>query len=126
MSSTLPRKSRILIVEDEPSFREALVRLLTRLGHEVRPAGTAREAFTQLAEWQPTSMILDLVLPDENGISILRKIRQENLPVRVAVVSGLSTTEDNPQFAQLKPDIYFTKPVDVITLAGWLGAAPPR
>ena len=123
----MARKSRILIVEDEPSFREALVRLLTRLGHDVRPAATARDAHALLAEWRPNAMILDLVLPDENGLSILRKIREENLPVRVAVVSGLSTTEDNPQFAQFKPDIYFTKPVDVITLAGWLGSTPsPR
>ena len=111
-------RTRTLIVEDDPTSRDALLRILKMLGFETEAATTVAAGMQALAN-EPASLILDLMLPDGNGMEILRRIRSEKLPIRVAVLTGA----DRPMIDQanaLQPDALFTKPVDLSKLLTWL------
>ena len=84
------RMSRVLIVEDHPDSCEAMRRLLLRVGHEVECAGDGRTALAALERFVPDVVLLDLMMPEMDGVSFLQIIRQkaqwQNL--RVIVFSG--------------------------------------
>ena len=112
---------RTLIVEDDDTSRRILAQLLRRLGHETETAATLAEGLEKLGAWQPACVILDLMLPDGSGTAILARIRDEHLPVRVAVASGAYGTM-LASAKSLSPDAFFTKPIDLGRLKEWLGA----
>ena len=118
----MPPKSRVLIVEDDPAFRAALARLLVRMGHEVRAVATAAEALVTTSEWSPHHLLLDVVLPDESGLSVLRAVRRQQLPTRVAIMTALQLTPESPEVAEWKPEAVVNKPLDVFTLGAWLAS----
>jgi signal transduction histidine kinase/ActR/RegA family two-component response regulator len=66
---------RVLIVEDEASAREALVALFVSSGAEIRAAGSAAEAFGTFEVWQPDVLVSDIAMPEEDGYSLIRRIR---------------------------------------------------
>ena len=66
---------RILVVDDEPSVRRLLERILERGGAEVVPAALAAEAFAVLGTFRPHLLISDINMPTENGYSLMRRIR---------------------------------------------------
>jgi len=114
-------KQRTLIVEDDTISRESMVKIFKMLGIEALGAASVSEGFSAL-EQLPQTLVLDLMLPDGNGIQILRHIREKQLPIRVAILSGA----DKPMIAeaqQWNPDVMFTKPVDLPKLLSWLKAA---
>ena len=65
-------------------------------------------------------VILDLNLPDGSGTELLRKIRDENLPIKVAVTTGRTDRLLMAEVSQLQPDAFFTKPVDLMELMCWV------
>src|SRR5688500_17827815 len=79
-----PKRS-VLIVEDEPCSRAAMGVLCRLFGLDTHAAISLGEALAKL-DLGPDFVILDLVLPDGSGLELLRKVRAENRPVRVAVV----------------------------------------
>src|SRR5688500_2072167 len=118
-------KCRTLIVEDDESSCSALVKILKRKGHEVDCAMTLKEALEKLQVWRPECVLLDLMLPDGSGLDFLRKVRQERLAVRVAVVTGVGDTAFLEQVLRLRPDGFFQKPVDMYQMLSWLQSATP-
>jgi CheY-like chemotaxis protein len=121
---TLPDpKCRTLIVEDDPDSCEALARLLRRSGHDVECAASAGEALVKLEEWEPECVLLDLMLPDASGGLVLRKIRNEQRPCRVAVVTAAHDSALVLKHAVgFNPDAVFNKPLDFGKLRDWLVA----
>jgi DNA-binding response OmpR family regulator len=102
---------RFLVVEDDPASGEALRRLLAHRGWVVTVARTVAEAMVSL-DPPPHCILLDLVLPDGDGVDVLRKVRRENLPTSVTVCTG---TDDPVRLALVKgmdPSALFLKPVD--------------
>ncbi len=112
---------RTLLVEDDPDTCEALTRILRRRGYDVDCDKSMNEAFQKLSDG-PSCVVLDLMLPDGNGIDLLRRVREGNLPVRVAVATGAADTELMSDAILLKPDAFFTKPIDATELLSWLAA----
>lgn len=114
-------KCRTLIVEDDPDSCDALVRLLRRAGHDVACATSAGEALVKLEEWTPDCVLLDLMLPDAPGGLVLRKIRNENMTCRVAVVTAAhENSRVRKHAAGFDPDAVFSKPIDFVKLREWL------
>ena len=73
------------LIEDDQRIRAALVRSLAARGHTVRAAGRAMEGLTQVLEWHPDVVVLDLGLPDLDGTELLKMIRAVSaVPVIVA------------------------------------------
>jgi DNA-binding response OmpR family regulator len=102
----------LLVVEDDPTTRKALRKYFQFKGWEVRTASTVAEGLDQL-EPPPDCVILDLMLPDENGEVLLRRIREGRLPTRVAVCTGIDDPDRLEALASLEPDALLRKPFEM-------------
>src|SRR5262249_4075704 len=113
------KMDRLLVVEDEERSRASLEKLLKLSGYAVEAAATV-ERGKALARWQPHGVILDLSLRDGGGEELLRPIRQEALPIRVAVVSGSADGDRLASLERLNPDLFLLKPIRFSALLHWL------
>lgn len=113
-------RSLVLVVEDDRDSREALVRLLRHKGYTVVAAATATAGIAEIIQKQPDRLVLDLMLPDVNGVEVLRVIRQSSWPIRVAVVTATHEPRSFPGLMALRPDVIFAKPLDFGALNDWL------
>jgi CheY-like chemotaxis protein len=109
---------RALIVEDHGTTREVLRRLLRVCGYHADAVATIREAESRLNA--ADCVFLDLELGDGNGIELLRRIRAEKLPVRVAVTTGSADPPLLAEVSKLNPDAIFIKPIEFAKLVDWL------
>jgi DNA-binding response OmpR family regulator len=106
----VPLHSRILIIEDDRKMSSALVSGLESAGYEVVAAGSAEEGFFLVHSLQPDLLLLDLTLPQRNGLDILRQIRKEGLDLRVLILTSHNTVEDRVEGLQTGADDYLGKP----------------
>lgn len=129
--------SSILIVDDDVTFQNLLTFALKKDGHEVTCAGSAREMHAHLKESTFGLVLLDLGLPDEDGIVLLRQLRARAGPP-VIVLTGRKEKDILLTALELGADDYITKPFDprevllrvkgVLARAGRTGpsAGPPK
>jgi two-component system KDP operon response regulator KdpE len=104
--------AHVLIVEDEAPIRAFLRTALSAHGYRCTEASTAREALVQLTADAPELVLLDLGLPDGDGLDVLRQVRQWSaLPV--VVLSARGQERDKVQALDLGADDYLTKPFGV-------------
>ena len=115
----MPAKSRVLVVEDDLDSYQALSKILKHVGYDTLSAATLADA-SQLIGDSPRFVVLDLMLPDGNGIELLRRIREQKLPVKVAVLTGAADRQLLTDVRGLQPDALFAKPLDVPRLLAWL------
>ncbi|QDV35301.1 response regulator [Tautonia plasticadhaerens] len=116
-------RPRLLLVEDDPGSHKTLLRLLTRLGFDVLSAMTVEEGLSRLGDG-PGFLVLDLMLPDGDGGTILEKVRTDGLPIRVVVTTGVCDPARMGAIAALRPDLVLSKPFDLDDLLRGLGLAP--
>ncbi len=88
---TMDNSNRILIVDDEPAMVRAIERVLKRNGFETRAAADGFHAGTQLVDFAPGLMTLDLQMPGLGGLNVLKLLRADKryANLRVLVISGL-------------------------------------
>jgi two-component system repressor protein LuxO len=84
---------RILVVEDLAAQAELARLFLAGLGYQVRIAGTAGAALTMAREWQPDGLLLDIELPDYNGLELLGRLKEEGSDSVVVVVTASASME---------------------------------
>lgn len=101
----------ILIVEDEPVLAKNMGRYLERHGGDVRTAGTGRDALRQFEEFKPDIVLLDLHLPDGNGLDILGKLREIDPQVRAIVVTAHGNVRIAVDAMKAGAQDYLSKPV---------------
>jgi DNA-binding response OmpR family regulator len=122
MSAAAATAVRALVVEDDADACDALMTALRRQGFDAECARTVGEALVKLERGlPPAAVIVDLRLPDASGGLLLRRIHREQLPSRVAVVTGLPNPTSHPDLIRFPPDRVFTKPLDFAALIEWLG-----
>ncbi|MFN8459628.1 MAG: response regulator transcription factor [Anaerolineae bacterium] len=87
--------TRILVVDDHPVVRDGLVAILSTQPdfQVVGEAGTGLEAIERTQQLQPDVMLLDLEMPDADGVEVLRQLQAANLAVRVIVFTAFDTDE---------------------------------
>jgi two-component system response regulator AtoC len=104
-----------LIVEDEPSFLEALSEIVRREGFEVTAAPTLAEARTRLAEARPDVLLLDLHLPDGPGLDLLASSETDNLTATtdIVLITGLASVETAVEALRRGVADYLSKPIEV-------------
>ena len=101
--------TRVLVVDDEPQFRRALVTNLRGAGYDVESAGTAEEALTSAGLHAPEVVVLDLVLPDRRGTEVCRELRTwSNAPI--ILVSAVGDEAEKIAALDAGADDYVTKP----------------
>jgi two-component system KDP operon response regulator KdpE len=112
----------VLVVDDEPPIRRLLRTSLGAQGWRVAEAATAAEAFAQLAREQPDVVILDLGLPDRDGLDVVRELRQTSA-VPIVVLSSRDAEQAKVAALDLGADDYVTKPFGMDELMARLRAA---
>lgn len=100
----------ILVVDDEPAIRRLLSASLTRAGYRVVEAGTAREALASVHIDKPDAVMLDLGLPDRDGLELIPLIKPAG--IAVVVISARDATDQKVAALDLGADDYVTKPFD--------------
>lgn len=101
----------VLVIDDEPHIRRLLRGALERAGYAVVEAGGARSALDRLAEGAPDVVLLDLGLPDRDGMELVQLFRQRT-NAAVLVVSARDATEEKVAALDLGAIDYVTKPFD--------------
>ena len=80
--------NRIVIIDDEPAIRDFVSIVAGDLGFEVRDTGSADEFFALVESFEPTLVLLDLTMPNVDGIELLRQLGERNCSAGVVVLSG--------------------------------------
>jgi len=102
----------LLLVEDEPVVQENNRKLLERRGYTIRQAYTIAEARTIIAEEPPCAIILDIQLPDGNGLDFLHEIRSfTNVPV--LMLTAMGTPQEIVRELKSGHDDYLAKPYEL-------------
>ena len=117
--------TRVLVVDDEPTLRRTLSILLRARGYEVVAAADGRGALAAAAAEHPDVVVLDLGLPDLDGVDVVRQLRGWT-PVPVLVLSGRLDARQKVSALDAGADDYVTKPFDVEELLARLRAVARR
>jgi two-component system KDP operon response regulator KdpE len=116
---------RVLVVDDEPQIVRALKVVLREAGFEAVPAETATEALDLAAVRPPEAAIVDLVLPDQDGIEVTRRLREwSEMPI--LVLSAVGEESQKVRALEAGADDYITKPFGTRELVARLEAALRR
>jgi len=120
-----PDAPRILVVDDERQILRALKVVLREAGFEVVPAETASEALDRAAVRPPQAAIVDLVLPDGDGVEVTRELRKwSEMPI--LVLSAVGDEDQKVRALEAGADDYVTKPFGTRELVARLQAALRR
>ena len=106
-----PAQLKVLIVEDDHQIAALLARTLTRSGYAVIRAHDGRSALSARAIDRPDLILLDLGLPDRDGLELIQPLRGDP-PTRLIVVSARNATEQKVAALDLGADDYVSKPFD--------------
>ncbi|MDQ2717549.1 MAG: ATP-binding protein, partial [Chloroflexota bacterium] len=109
------RGKRILVVDDEPDITNLLLHALEGAGYDVSVAATGMKAFELATTTRPDVIILDLLLPDLEGITLLEWLKNNILTANVPVII-LSTSDEDGQERELGAVDYLSKPIKPETL----------
>lgn len=112
-------KERILVVDDEPQIREMLSIYFARHGFETAVAGDSAETLRIVSTSKVDVVVLDIGLADEDGLSLLERLKKQQPALRVIMLTGMGFVEDLLQEAQQKgADGYVSKVLPLDELLG--------
>jgi two-component system, OmpR family, KDP operon response regulator KdpE len=117
--------AKILAVDDEPQILTALTRGLSRVGHDVIVSRNARDGLAAAAAAVPDVILLDLRLPDVNGIEVVRRLRTWT-SVPILLLSGEGTERSRVEALDAGADDFVDKPFSMEELRARVGAALRR
>jgi DNA-binding NtrC family response regulator len=108
---------RVLVAEDEATYAMTVARFLKERGHDVKVCPTGKAALKSLAvaEWEV--LLLDLRLPDADGLDILAQVRKENAELQTIIVTGFANVQSAIDAMRLGAFDYLTKPPNFEELA---------
>ena len=113
---------RVLVVDDENSISELIATSLKFVGFDVRTAATGAQALQIAEEFKPHALILDVMLPDQNGFEVCRQLRSEGHNVGVLFLTAKDSVEDKIAGLTIGGDDYVTKPFSLEELVARLRA----
>lgn len=120
-----PALLRILVIDDEAPMRELLAYHLREAGHKVALAKDGEEGLAQALKLQPDLILLDLMMPGLDGLTVLKRLRRESA-VPVIVLTALGETPDKVKGLDQGADDYLAKPFETQELLARVGAVARR
>ncbi|MCA0322287.1 MAG: response regulator transcription factor [Actinobacteria bacterium] len=117
---------RVLVVDDEANLTELLSMALRYEGWEVQTAGTGLKAVRAAKEFQPDAVVLDMMLPDFDGLEVLRRMRADSPAVPVLFLTAKDAVEDRVAGLTAGGDDYVTKPFSLEEVVARLRALMRR
>ena len=106
-------RERVLIVEDDEAARVGLRQLVAKWGFIVETAGDGREALLKLSTFDPGIILTDLVMPNMDGLALLRALADQKVEATAVVLTAQGTVETAVEALQQGAYDYLTKPVDL-------------
>jgi two-component system OmpR family response regulator len=103
-------RNSVLVVDDEPSIVDAVGTALRYEGFEVREARTGRAALASAQESPPDLVVLDVMLPDLDGLEVTRRLRADGIRVPVLFLTARDSVDDKVAGLTVGGDDYVTKP----------------
>ena len=119
-------KIRALVVDDEAALSELLSMALRYEGWEVQTAANGLEALTAVRNFEPDVMVLDIMMPELDGMSVLRRLREESIDVPVLFLSAKDGLDDRINGLTAGGDDYVTKPFSLEEVVARLRALVRR
>ncbi|HBA55593.1 MAG TPA: hypothetical protein DCZ04_14365 [Syntrophorhabdus aromaticivorans] len=116
-------EARILIVDDEPSALELLEVYLSEKGYEVSCAMSGSECTRKVASFKPDILILDIRLPDADGLDILKRLKEGKSTAHVIIITAFHDMTTTIKAMKLGAFEYIPKPIDVDELEAAIGRA---
>ncbi len=107
---------RIVVVEDEAPIREGMAKILSRINSDYELVGKAadgKEGYRLIKELKPDLVIMDICMPKMDGLTMLKKLREEQLKCKVLVLSAYSDFYYAQQAINLKIENYLLKPIKI-------------
>lgn len=101
---------KVLLVEDETDLLQLLRTYLWREGYRVEEATTFKEAYRKLISYEYDAVLIDLNLPDGDGLELIRLIRQEDYPTGILITSVRGDIEERVRGLEYGADDYLVKP----------------
>ncbi len=101
---------RLLLIEDSARLRNALEQGLRRVGYAVETAANGRDGLARAMASEPDVIVLDLMLPGLDGLSVLRQLREQGSKTHVLILSAKDLVEDRVQGLRQGADDYLVKP----------------
>ena len=117
---------RVLVVDDEPSITQLLAMALRYDGWQVETAGGGAEAVSKVRSFDPDVLVLDIMLPDFDGMQVLSRLRSASELVPVLFLTALGTVEDRVKGLTAGGDDYMVKPFSIEELIARLRALVRR
>ena len=115
--------AEVFVVDDDPDVRSALGRLIASAGHEVRTFGSAREFLESKCQRHPGCLLLDVRLPDLNGIELHRRLLEDRADMPVIFMTGFGDIPTSVQAIKSGAFDFLPKPVRDDTLLEAIDAA---
>ena len=104
---------KILIIDDDDNIRKVLIAILEDEGYDVESVGTAKEAMERTKERFYNIALIDIRLPDMEGIELLTKIRDTTPKIRKVILTGYPTLQNAVDAVNKGANAYILKPFDV-------------
>ena len=104
------RSQQVLVVDDEPSIVDAVSTALRYEGFDVRVASTGRSALAAAQETPPDLIVLDVMLPDLDGLEVTRRLRLDGVMVPILFLTARDSIDDKLAGLAIGGDDYVTKP----------------
>lgn len=101
---------RVLVVEDSPNLRETIALVLRETGYAVDETGDGEEGLWKAQSYPYDVIVLDLMLPGLDGLSVLRELRRENNQTQILILSARDTVDDRVGGLEAGADDYLVKP----------------
>ena len=109
LANRSPIEKRVLVVDDEAMVAEVVEQYLRRDGYEVRVATTGTEGLRIARDWAPDLVVLDVMLPELDGLEVCRRIRQDSL-IPIIMLTARGDEADRIVGLELGADDYMVKP----------------
>jgi DNA-binding NtrC family response regulator len=120
------RRKKVLAIDDEPSMTEWLKMVLEQAGYEVRTALIGARGEEQFKTWRPDAVLTDMMLPDIDGIQLVRRFRDTNPQAEVIVISGQGNIPRAVEAVKAGAFTFLQKPIDAEGILAMLEKAFER
>lgn len=107
---------RVLVVEDDPRVRDAVVLAMRTEGHTVRECADGATAMREVTEWPPDVIVLDVLMPFLDGIEVCRRLRAQGDRTPILVLTARDAVDDRVEGLDAGADDYLVKPFDLAEL----------